>query len=148
MWDKYGNNQDLYAVMTKYLSYDKNDEIIIDSYLIDVIEKLITEREETNINSREKSYDEYISRLKLQIEEMKKTVAEANAEKEKMKRKLQIFLKVAAKTGMISKLKEETEKVIQEEKDYKTLNVFFRNKITSLDNYEKDISELDKLFDK
>jgi predicted RNase H-like nuclease (RuvC/YqgF family) len=148
MWDKYDNNQRLYDAIISYVSHDENEKMISDSYLIDVIEKLIKEKENEHANTREEAFEEYISRLKLEIHEMKKAVAEANAEKEKIKRKLQIFLKVAAKTGMISKIKEETEKVIQEEKDYKALNVFFRNKMTSIENHEKDISELDKLFDK
>jgi hypothetical protein len=148
MWKTYNTGKDLYNIITEYTSLDEDTSLIDESYLIELFEEIIQEKKEKILNKKERALEEYILRLRLEINEMKKKVADAIEEKEKAKKKLQIFLKVAARTGIISKLKEETEKVIKEEKDTKSFNTFFRTKINSLEKYEESVKDLDKLFDK
>jgi len=144
----YDKERDLYDAISKY---NKSDKPIYDStYLLEIIQNAIKEKEkELDPSLSEiKALNEYIDRLKDDIYELKNRVSTAEAETKKTKNKLRIFLKVISKFGLIDKLKLETKRVIQEEKDYLTFSTFFNSNITKLDREEDKVKELDKLFDK
>ncbi len=143
------SDEDLYYTITKYSELViNNDNIEFNNpYLIEILEEMIKRKRKTS-KTKERALHEYIERLNYEIDDMKKQVAEAKAAEKKAKNKLRIFLKVISKFGLVDKLKSETEKVIQEEKDYLVFSKFFQNKINSLTKEEEETNELDKLFDK